>query len=175
MFTNIPFTNGKYSIDKKGNVKRNDTQHILSSFKNNKGYDCIDLRLNNETKRFLVHRLVAITYIPNPNGFDIINHKDSNPSNNDVENLEWCTSSHNNKYAYDCGNRVLTEAQISARRKPKTYLHKKVFQYDKDGNFVAEYASITEASIKNDCSISTISSCLNGRNKTGKGFIWKHE
>lgn len=173
MFRDIPFTNNKYSIDENGNVMRNKTKHILKPFKNNKGYMCIDLRLNNKTKRFLVHRLVAMTYIPNPLNFEIINHKDSNPMNNSVNNLEWCTFSYNNCYAYIHGNRVLTEKQLKSRKREKTYLHKGVCQYDINGTKLKEYKSLTEASNAINGKIASISACVNGRLKTYKGYIWR--
>lgn len=50
-----------------------------------------------------VHRLVAEAFIPNPNGYPIVNHKDGNKGNNDVSNLEWVTYSQNNQHAYDIG------------------------------------------------------------------------
>ena len=60
------------------------------------GYISIDLSddLHNR-KGYLVHRLVALTFIPNPNNLPIVNHKDENPSNNNVNNLEWCTREEN--------------------------------------------------------------------------------
>ena len=53
---------------------------------------------NGKKKTYLVHRLVAIAFLPNPNNLPIINHKDENPSNNNVNNLEWCTVAYNNTY-----------------------------------------------------------------------------
>lgn len=49
-------------------------------------------------KNFKIHRLVAELFIPNPNHYSIVNHKDLNKSNNFVDNLEWCTSYYNNHY-----------------------------------------------------------------------------
>lgn len=53
--------------------------------------------------RFLVHRIVAETFIPNPNNLSIINHIDNNPSNNNINNLEWCTQSTNLLHAQKQG------------------------------------------------------------------------
>ena len=56
------------------------------------------VRLNNN-KQYKIHRLVAKAFIPNPNNYPCVNHKDKNPSNNNVENLEWCTNQYNVKYS----------------------------------------------------------------------------
>ena len=54
-------------------------------------------------KSVLLHRLVASTFIPNPNNYPEVNHKDGNKLNNSVDNLEWCTRSMNMKHAYEHG------------------------------------------------------------------------
>lgn len=113
MYKIIPNTNDCYSCDEFGNIKSNDRWiynqgsnktyflegKILSPYINNKGYLMVDLRINNKTVRCLVHRLVAITFIPNPNNYPIINHKNNNPLDCSVDNLEWCTYSYNIEYA----------------------------------------------------------------------------
>jgi hypothetical protein len=63
----------------------------------NKGYEYVTLINTNGRKHFQIHRLVAIAFIPNPNNYQIVNHKDNNPTNNNVDNLEWCTNIYNNQ------------------------------------------------------------------------------
>ena len=70
---------------------------------NNNGYKRVNLRANNKNNPLSVHRLVAITFIENPKSLPIINHKDGDKLNNQVSNLEWCTSSDNNKHAIYSG------------------------------------------------------------------------
>ena len=60
----------------------------------------IELWKENKRSVITIHRLVAITFIPNPQGKPQVNHIDGKPSNNNVENLEWCTCSENNIHAY---------------------------------------------------------------------------
>ena len=54
---------------------------------------------NKISKHFYVHRLVAEHFIPNPNNLPQVNHKDNNPANNNVDNLEWCDNSYNIRYS----------------------------------------------------------------------------
>lgn len=92
-----------YFIDKQGeitNIKRN--VKLLHSI-NDEGYHKVTLYKNSSRKTFSVHRLVACTFIDNPNNYKIVNHIDGNKSNNSVSNLEWCTSSHNRNHAINSG------------------------------------------------------------------------
>lgn len=75
-------------------------QRILKQKTDKGGYKRVTLWKNKSGKDFLVHRLVGFAFIPQINGKEFINHKDGNPSNNYVENLEWCNSSENLKHAF---------------------------------------------------------------------------
>lgn len=78
-------------------------QRILKE-KNPKGRDVrVSLWKNGKEKTFLVHRLVAYAFIPEVEGKVSINHKDGNPRNNRVENLEWCNHLENNRHAFENG------------------------------------------------------------------------
>jgi len=81
---------------------------------NKMGYCLVVLCRDNKITRRLLHRVVAKLFIPNPHGFPCINHKDNNPRNNRVDNLEWCTISYNTKYAYDCG-RIISQNKRQVR------------------------------------------------------------
>lgn len=76
-----------YNSNYKGRIK-------LTPSKDANGYFVVTL--NN--KSYKIHRLVALTFIPNPYGYPQVNHKDEDKSNNSVSNLEWCTSQYNNTY-----------------------------------------------------------------------------
>lgn len=74
-------------------------------------YKRVTLSYKNKTKRFVVHRLVALAFIPNPKNKSCVNHIDGDKINNKVENLEWCTYSENERHSYN----VL--GKINSRRK----------------------------------------------------------
>ena len=91
---------GLYQINKNGEIK-NIKKNIIMKLKTDKGYLRIGLR-KDKRKFYLIHRLLAIQFIENPNEYKIVDHIDNNPLNNDLENLRWITNSGN------CRNRIPT-------------------------------------------------------------------
>lgn len=93
--------------------------HEIAPFENDRGY--LIIKLSNPDHRYhkRVHRLVAEAFIPNPNNYPVVNHKDGNILNNDVDNLEWCTSQYNTNHAFknlgvgSCKKVKLTELQTN--------------------------------------------------------------
>lgn len=92
----IPGFENKYKIDKKGNVFSCLSNKYIKSRKENTGY----IRIKLLGKYYALHRIVAITYIPNPNNYSEINHVDKNKENNCVDNLEWCDRKYNIEYSF---------------------------------------------------------------------------
>jgi hypothetical protein len=76
---------------------------ILKTITSYQGYKMINLTMGGKGLHFTIHRLLAITFIPNPDNHPIINHIDGNKGNNDLANLEWCTHKHNSKHAIRIG------------------------------------------------------------------------
>jgi hypothetical protein len=87
-----------YEVSNLGNVRNKKLKKPVRPFTNNAGYLQVVIRSNKKNLYRLVHRLVAIAFIPNPNGYSEINHKDFNKDNNTVENLEWVSHTMNMKY-----------------------------------------------------------------------------
>ena len=101
----IPGTNGEYKISNYGKVMTAKTGRILSPAIDMNGYERVCLFKMDSRRRYKVHRLVAITFIPNPNGKEQVNHKDGNKRNNSVDNLEWVTHKENMRHAKATGLR----------------------------------------------------------------------
>ena len=74
-------------------------EKILKQNTDKDGYKDVALCTDGHLRYFRVHRLVAIAFIPNPHNYPMINHKDENPANNMVSNLEWCDQSYNTSYS----------------------------------------------------------------------------
>lgn len=96
------------------------------------GYHRVTLRLCKKERKFLVHRLVAETFVENPKNLPQVNHKDENKGNNNASNLEWCTAKYNSNF----GER--TRRTAIAKYKP-------ISMFDKDGNLIRHFDSIKEA------------------------------
>lgn len=112
-----------YEINYKGVVRRISTKRIKKPVKRSDGYIGISLYVTKyKTKTYQLHRLIAIAFINNPEGKQYINHKDSNRTNNSLENLEWVTFAENVRHGYKSGfasNKgskngfsILTEQQV---------------------------------------------------------------
>lgn len=88
-----------YEASTNGFIRNKTTKHILKGCLNNSGYLMVTICLDGKRHPYyLVHRLIALTFIPNPYNYPEVNHKDEIKTNNSVENLEWCTSKYNQNY-----------------------------------------------------------------------------
>lgn len=167
IWKDIPNFEGRYMVSNLGQVKSMKYRHhnkvqILKQEKNH-GYKRVCL-FTKDGKRhhFRVHRLVAITFIPNPNNYKEINHKDENLTNNHVDNLEWCNHAYNINY----GTRT---------ERAKINMMKPILQFDKNNNFIKRYNSISEAAKLFGYDTSNIICCAKGRISTAYGYKWKYE
>lgn len=119
------------------------------------------VRINNRGKRIYVpiHRLIAIAFIPNPNNYPCINHKDEDKTNNNIDNLEWCTVMYNNHY--------------NERYKRIKHYARRVEKLDINGNYISTYNSIRDAALSVNGDPSNIGSCAHNRLKTAYGYKWR--
>lgn len=168
-----------YQVSNKGRVKstivRNEGK-LLKIGINKSGYCIVGLFKNGKSKSHYVHRLIAETFVPNPDKKLCIDHINRDKTDNRVENLRWCTHKENS-------NNPLTKeiwcethkGVVSSIRGGKHYKAKKVQQFTKDGLFIKEWSTPIEAARELGHRFSTtITDCCRGEQKTAYGFIWKY-
>lgn len=148
-----------YEISNYGRVRNNKTGQILQTADHVSGYKKVNFRQHDKKCTFRIHRLVATHFVdnPNPENYDIVNHKDGVKTNNIWTNLEWTNVSENTQHAVDMG---LTQTQP-------------VRQCSLDGVFIQEFNSIKAAAN----AVGVNASALGFRIKNSKnygGFQWKY-
>lgn len=143
-------------------------ERIYIQRKNKWGYLTVCLTENGKRKTFLVHRLIAEAFIPNPNKFKYVNHKDENKANNIVENLEWCTFEYNLNYG-TCQQRHAESLRRVLRPRLRT-----IKQYTADGKLVATYKGKTEIEQAGFIYTTVTRSCRHQYHQT-QGFVWRYD
>lgn len=171
---------GLYKVSEYGEIYGLKSKKILKQQETHRGYLCVNLYKNSKMKSIVVHRLVAIAFLPNPKDKPEVNHIDGNKQNNNLDNLEWSTRSENMIHAYKNDLQPKSEKQSEHARNLMLKINKEkqmpVGKYDSNMNLIEEYNSVTEASKSingNKMYVSDISKCCRGKSKTCKGFIWK--
>ena len=163
--------NSNYSIDENGNVRNDKRNRLITPYDNKagKGYLYVCL-YNGHIKQgaYGVHRLVAQTFIPNPENKSMVNHKDGNTKNNNVNNLEWVSPLENVIHAVKELKVMNTYSNANKTRE------KPIKQIDmKTNEVVAIYKSVNEASRQTGIHVSYICNCANGKQKYAKGYYWQ--
>ena len=181
LWKDIEGYNGKYQVSNLGNVRsfsrwKNGGLLRFGTCGNPGPYKTVHLVKTGrkDVKCFYVHRLVASSFLENPDFLPEVNHKDGNTLNNCVENLEWCTRKHNAEHASKTG--ILKNAQMkrSGKKHPNA---KAVIQKNKDGSFVKEWESVNQIQRETNFLASNIFCCCNHRKgyKSAYGYIWEYK
>lgn len=150
-----------YKITEEGFVisYKNKIPKVLKPYKDRDGYYRVQITENKKRKKLLIHRLVALQYIPNLENKPEVNHINGIKTDNRVENLEWVTRSENAKHA----------VAHNLCKQPK-----RVNQYTINGDFIKQWNSIKEAKQVLGLKNAHISQVCQGQRKTAGNFVWRY-
>ena len=172
MWKIIPIDN-KYEANELGDIRLIGSNQLCKQWLDKDGYKIVTL---SNRKIYRAHRIIALTFIENPEGYPIVNHINHNKQDNRVENLEWVTYSYNSKHSYFDHNREISTqkwaktVQPLAAEKSKT----KVCQYYLNDKLIAVFNSQREAAEQTNTCRSSITRCCRGFRKTAGGYKWKY-
>lgn len=161
IWKDIPKYEGFYEISNHGNVRKKNGRRLKGQ--TNGLYREIMLTKNGKRKKYKIHRLVAEVFLEKPKDENavIINHKDENPSNNHVDNLEWCTYKYNTNYG--------TCVKRRARK------HQKCIVQIKDGKIIRKWNSIKTAAQTLGIDSSSITKAAKRKRPSAGGFNWRYD
>jgi len=155
----------RYSVSNLGNVKNNMTGKTLSQRLASNGYLRVNLRTGlikyEKPSVRSVHRLVAEAFLPPVEGKTYVNHKDCDKTNNNVDNLEWCTAQENSEHAYKAKPEYAAKCKENVKC-AQAACCKCVDMY-RDGEFVARFKSKVDAAEQLGIDTKTVWNYLNGR------------
>ena len=174
---------GLYKVSNLGkilslNYRNTGKADLMNTGKRKDGYLQVQLSKNKERKNCYVHRLVAETFLPNPDNLPEVNHKDEDKTNNFVflnedgtvnkkkSNLEW------KNHIDNCNHGTRNERAAKANTNGKC--SKPVLQFTLDGEFIREWPSAMECE-RNGFDQSNVSACCRGKIKSAYGYIWKYK
>lgn len=185
IWKDIPGFEGVYQASNKGRIKsvsridlggRVWKERLLSIITDKLGYKRVGLHHGDYHKNRPVHRLVAMAFIPNPNNYPQINHKDENPGNNNVENLEWCDYLYNRNYGHRNEKAARSQSLRLKGWMPHPEYMKAVQKIDlHTGDVIACYVSASEAARQCGLRESKISLVCNGKRHTTGGYKWRYK
>ncbi|UGO48066.1 HNH endonuclease [Bacillus phage vB_BanS_Skywalker] len=150
-------------IDKKGNIRHYKSK-VLKLIVSTKGYMTINISMNSKQRKHNIHRLVALAFIPNPEGKDTVNHKNGDKTDNNVTNLEWSTNQENQIHAWETGLKesIKGECRYNSKLKEEDVIWIR-------SNYIPRHPEFNQKAIAKKFGISkeTVSHIINKRK-------WKH-
>ena len=161
----IPETNGEYKVSNTGKVMTTKTGRVLVPIIDARGYERVCLFKVDRKRRYKVHRLVAITFIPNPNSKRQVNHKDGNKHNNCVDNLEWVTNKENMSHSRANGLHIGHQRFCDSKKKRIVATH------IESGKTIVFYSIL---SAKKAIGTSHIQEVLKGLRYAAKGYTFRY-
>lgn len=169
-----------YLIETDGRIFSKKTKKWMKAQIGANGYYGLELANEKGRKRLNVHRLVALTYIPNPLNLLYVNHKDENKLNNNVSNLEWCTAKYNMNYGTLQARRIANTDYTKEIYKIVAVENGKkvsipVLMYNKAGDFIGSFESAKEAGRVTSINAGHISECCKKKRKSAGGYVWTYE